>query len=291
MRFAFVHGINNQNNTPQSIERDWWRAIESGWAAAGLAAKPKPPIVAAYYADILSGRTSSPAVEMGAGAESTGFAVGLLREYADAAGITQEELQRAAADLGIPAEAVEQGVPHEGWIIDFAATLESVLPTRGKWVAKLFLRQAVTYINDKALAARIDRTVAKQIFAAEAGPDPVVVVAHSLGTVVSYRVLASASAAGRDVPLFMTLGSPLSVRMFKPILPVRGSIPHPPIAQWFNGRHPEDFVTLGRAITSDSIGFPGVTDSTAIDNDESDKHSIVRYLASPNIAQQIHALL
>lgn len=291
MRLAFVHGINNEENSPASIERDWWAAIERGWQAAGLAAKPKPRIAAAFYADLLAGKTSSPAVEMGPGAESTGFATALLQEYADAAGVTPDELQRASAALGIEPEAVAQGVPHEGWIINFASVLESVLPTKGKWIAKLFLRQATTYINDKVLAARIDRTVSKQIFGADAGPDPVLVVAHSLGTVVSYRVLASPAAAGRDVQMFLTLGSPLSVRMFKPILPVRGSIPNPPIGAWFNGRHLEDFVTLGRAISSDSIGYSGVIDSTAIANDESDKHSVLRYLASPEVARQIYAFL
>lgn len=289
MRFAFVHGINNEKNSPQSIEQDWWGAIESGWHTAGLVAKRKPPIVAAYYANLLAGDTKSSAVEMGSGTESTGFAAALLQEYADAAGVTIDELQNAADELGIPPEAVEQGIPHEGWIINFASALERVLPTKGKWIAKQFLRQAVTYINDKALAARIDRTVANQIFGEDAGQDPVVVVAHSLGTVISYRVLASLGS--RAVPLFLTLGSPLSVGMFKPILPVRGSIPDPPIGMWFNGRHPQDFVTLGRAISKDSIGFSGVVDSTNIVNDESDKHSVIHYLASPEVASQIHKLL
>lgn len=200
-------------------------------------------------------------------------------------------MQHAADELGIEPEAVAQGVPHEGWIINFASALERVLPTRGRFLARLFLPQAASYVSDKALAAQIDTSVARQIFGADAGLDPILIVAHSLGTVVSYRLLASSSATGHEVPLFVTLGSPLSVRMFKPILPVRGSIPHPPIAAWFNGRHPEDFVTLGRAMSIESIGYSGVMDSTAITNDESDKHSVVHYLASPEVARRVHALL
>ena len=163
---------------------------------------------------------------------------------------------------------------------------EGILPTKGKLIARLYLRQAVTYINDKVLAARIDKKVASSIF--DGKPDPVIVVAHSLGTVVSYRVLVGAGAASRQVPLFVTLGSPLSARMFKPILPPRGTMPKPPIGRWFNARNKQDFVTLGRAITGESIGFSDVNDCVDVADSDPDKHSIVQYLSSPAVAKVIH---
>jgi hypothetical protein len=232
MRLAFIHGINNELETPASIEQTWWEALERGWDAAGLARKPRPDISVGYYADLLAGKTTSVAVEMGPSVISTGLATGLLQEYADAAGVTGDELAAVAAEMGLPAEAVAQAFPHEGWIVNFASVLERVLPTKGKFMARLFLRQAVTYINDKVLAAQIEKKVASSIFNGKL--DPVIVVAHSLGTVVTYRILASASSAHRDVPLFVTLGSPLGVRMFKSILPARGTMPAPPIGCWFN---------------------------------------------------------
>jgi hypothetical protein len=188
-----------------------------------------------------------------------------------------------------PPKRWHKGVPHEGWIINFASVLERILPTKGRLIARLFLRQAVTYINDKVLAAQIDQKVAAAIF--DGKLDPVIVIAHSLGTVVSYRVLASTNAAQRDVPLLVTLGSPLSVRMFKSILPARGSMPTPPIGRWFNARHKDDFVTLGRAINEQSIGFQGVQDSTDIVGSDPDRHSIGQYLSSPAVAKTIHKRL
>jgi hypothetical protein len=289
MRLAFVHGINNELETPASIEKTWWEALQRGWNAAGLAAKPRPDISVGYYADLLAGTTTSVAVEMGPGGISTGLAVGLLQEYADAAGVSDAELAAVAAEMGLPAEAVAQGAPHEGWIVNFASVLERILPTKGKLMARLFLRQAVTYINDKVLAAQIDRKVAASIF--DGKPDPVIVVAHSLGTVVTYRIHADTSSAQRDVPLFVTLGSPLGVRMFKSILPARGAMPTPPIGCWFNARHRDDFVTLGRAIIEQSIGFQGVQDSTEIAGDDPDRHSIAQYLSSPAVAKMIHERL
>jgi hypothetical protein len=290
MRLAFIHGINNEHETAETIERAWWEAILRGWTAADLAHKPKPPISVAYYADILAGTTVSAAAEMGTpSAASTGLAVDLLREYKDAAGITDAEIDAAAAEAGLPPEAIEQGVPHEGWIVGVASVLERILPTKGKLIARLYLRQAVTYINDKALAAQIDRKVASAIF--DGKRDPVIVIAHSLGTVVSYRVLANERFDKRDVPLFVTLGSPLSVRMFRSILPARGAMPKPPIGRWFNARHKDDFVTLGRGIVTQSIGFDGIVDSTEIDGDDPDRHAIAQYLSSRAIARAIHELL
>jgi hypothetical protein len=286
VRLAFVHGINNERNTPESIKDQWWDALAKGWTAAGLPPKHQPDIAVGYYADLLAGTTQSAAIEMGPSAVSTGLAVGLLQEYADAAGLTPEELAAVATEMGLPSEAVAQGAPHEGWIVNFASVLERILPSKGKVMAHLFLRQAATYANDKVLAARIDKKVASSLF--DGKPDPVIVVSHSLGTVVSYRVLASPSSAGRQVSLFMTLGSPLSLGMFKSILPPRGSIPTPPIGSWFNGRYKEDFVTLGRAITTQSIGFPGVIDCTEIVGDDPDRHSIVQYLSSPAVAKVIY---
>lgn len=285
MRLAFIHGINNERQTPVSIESVWWEALERGRNAAGLAPKPRPEITVAYYADLLAGLTISAAVEMGPSAASTGLAVGLLQEYADAAGVTEDELAMVAAEMGLPREAVAQGVPHEGWIIAFASVLERLLPTKGKLIARLFLSQAVKYINDKVLAAQIDKKVAAAVF--DGKRDPVIVIAHSLGTVVSYRVLANESWATRDVPLFVTLGSPLSLQMFKHILPARGTMPTPPIGCWFNARHKDDFVTLGRGIVEQSIGFQGVEDCTEIVGDDSDRHAIVQYLASPAVAKVI----
>lgn len=293
MRIAIIHGINNEANTPDTIERCWWEALTSSWTRLGFSEKPKPVISVAYYADILAAAAKgsiTKAVEMGpAAGVSTGFAVDLLKEYAQAAGVTQADLNAAAQKQNMPLEAVEQGIPHEGWVIAFADLLEKILPDKGLNIAELFLRQAAVYVSDKVLATKIDNKVRSDIFGER--PDPTVVVAHSLGTVVTYRLLASAEQQARNVPLFVTLGSPLSVNIMKPILPAKGAMPKPPIGQWVNGRRKDDFVTLGKPIVKASIGFDGVIDEIHIDNDESDKHSIAHYLGSPSISARVYNAL
>ncbi|WOS67040.1 MULTISPECIES: hypothetical protein [Sinorhizobium] len=287
MRLVFVHGINNETYTVDDIKERWLSALEKGWQEQNLVPTRKFTVDTAYYADILAQASDNrnAAVEMGAGDVSSGLAIEFLRAYSDEAGVSEAELQAAAIAEGIPPEAVAQGVPHEGWVIVFARVLERLLPTKGKYVARLFLRQAAVYIGDPALAAKIESTVTNQVFTGK--QDPTVVIGHSLGSVVSYRMLAGEALAGRSFPLFVTLGSPLSVDMFRPILPKRGRLPTPPIAKWMNGRNKEDFVTMGKAITKKSIGFEGVVDVTDIIDNKDDRHDISAYLQSPKIARAI----
>ncbi|MFG0675671.1 hypothetical protein [Delftia sp. WSY_7] len=288
MRLVLVHGINNEKSTVQEIQARWMTALNAGWESLGLTPSQAFTVDTAYYADVLAQASTqgTAVVEMGGGQVSSGLAIEFLRAYAEEAGITEEELQAAAAQAGVPLQAVAQGVPHEGWVIAFANVLERLLPTKGKYVAKLFLKQASVYIGDPALTAKIDALVKKQVF--EGKSDPAIIIGHSLGSVVSYRLLASEPLANRVCPLFVTLGSPLSVAIFRPILPKRGMLPTPPIGRWINGRNKEDFITLGKAIVKKSIGFDGVEDITDVIDNKDNRHDIEAYLRSPKIAQAIY---
>lgn len=287
MRLAFVHGIKNEDNDADTIREEWWEALVEGWQALGLTLPDRPPIDVGYYGKLLDQGLPADVAEMGPGdtATATGYSAGLLREYAEAAGLTQAELDAAAAELGIEPEVVAQGIPFQGAIVKFASVLERALPTKGKIISRLLLNQAIRYINDAALAAAVDRDVRKQVF--DGKPDPVIVVSHSLGTVVSYRLLADFKQSQRTVPLFVTLGSPLSVRMFRSVLPPRGTLPSPPIGSWLNARNSEDFVTLGRPIGVDSIGFDGVIDHPDVKSDQLNVHNVGDYLRDPVVAQTI----
>lgn len=289
MRLAFVHGINNELNDADNIRETWWGALEEAWDEAGLASKTRPQIDVGYYGKLLDSDASNDAVEMGPANSATSFASPLLQEFAEAAGISQAELDQAAVQLGIAPDVVAQGLPGQGAVVKFISVLERVLPTKGKYVARLFLNQAIKYINDQALAARIDRDVRKAILGDR--EDPVIVVAHSLGTVVSYRVLAEDAAVGRNVALFVTLGSPLSVRMFRSILPARGSLPKPPIHRWLNARNGQDFVTLSRPINLASIGFDGVEDHPDVVTSALDVHDVTQYLRDAKVAKAIYDML
>lgn len=291
MRLAFIHGINNEDNSAESIRENWWAAIEEGWRKLGLTPKSCPPIDVGYYANVLAeavaGRHPG-AIAQGGNEASRSAALDFLRAYQEAARISDEELSLALEMSGRRPDVVEQGRLLE-YMVDVAAAIETVLPRHGKFLADRFLVQAGHYIEDAGLASQIGLIVRKAVFDNRDGP--VVLVSHSLGTVVSYKLLAEARQETRQVPLFITLGSPLGIGMMKRILPVRTTVPAPPIGTWVNGFRQDDFVSLGRALVKGALGFDGVVNISEGLVEEDDKHSISAYLKSPPICARIHDAL
>jgi hypothetical protein len=293
MRLILVHGINNEDNTREQIESDWLSAIREGWKEAELPEKQLPKVVTAYYAKDLADLTSkrTKAVGMGAGATSgDDVALEFLKTYQRAAGISDEEIKAAARDAGLPESAVGMGPPHEAWVIALATGLERILPTRGKYIARLFLKQAAVYLDNKAVTHKIDTLVRSQIFP-DGAEQPSIIVAHSLGTVVSYRVLLTDPPEDLDVPLFITLGSPLGIEIVKKRLPARSAFPRPPVTRWINAVCKDDFVTLNRQLDQATLGYEGVELEGGVVNNDDDKHAIAPYLKCRTVAKAIWSAL
>lgn len=293
MRLAFVHGINNENNTPADIEADWWAAITIGWADIGLPILPKPKIDVAYYGKLLADATNghgSDAIPQGDHSGNQEAGAAYLEELMAANNISPEEMSAELRKMGVTEEQV---VP-QGWIqgalVDTASAIESILINRGQWIASGGLPQATHYIENKGLAAKIGLIVRQKIF--DDHDDDLLVVSHSLGTVVMYKLLASdRRVARRNVPLFLTLGSPLGIGMMQQILPARNTIPTPPIAEWVNVYRPDDFVALNRPLVENTIGLDGIENISDGLIEESNKHSVTAYLRSPPVCGRIHTAL
>ncbi len=290
MRLILIHGINNEGKTTEEIESSWMDELKFAWKSYGLTTPKSFTIQTANYGTELANfsRAATDAVKAGGQSRTVStqeFA--LYQEYADYLGISPEQIEAAANAHGFETQAIEQGAPHEAWIIGIASILESLLPDEGKFVAGKFLRQAAVYIERKGVQNAIKSLVRKQVF--QTDPDePTVVVAHSLGTVVSYELLTQDPCAANNVRLFCTLGSPLAVRIISNYVGQRPAFPKPPITNWFNAHQREDFVTMGRGLSKAVLGFDGVEDFAGVVNHEDDKHSVLAYLRDQTVAKRIH---
>lgn len=290
MRLVLIHGINNENSASAEVETVWMQALRNAWQQASLDPLADAKITTAYYADELAKLSARPqdAVVAGTGSAASQVEFDLLQEYAAASGITQQDIVAAAEAENIDLAAVEAGLPHEAWLIATSQALENILPTQGKYLARLFLRQAAIYIERKGVQNRIKKIVRERMFEDDS---PIVVVAHSLGTVIAYELLTERAADDARVPLFCTLGSPLAVRIVANYVGKRRSFPKPPIQRWINGAQKEDFVTLGRTLQKETMGFDGIENIDKIRNIKDDKHDVVAYLSDPSVSSAIHAAL
>lgn len=286
MRMIFIHGIAQEGKSSEIIHAEWRRILHKVYAKHG----PDPlgrlsRIDAAFYGDALAAFVEAPpgaeSIAQGVEAASDGFdefARHMLADIGIKLGATAEMY---AEELG--GTHVAQGAgPHKKWVKAVARVIERVAPKLAKH-ALSFVDQAYAYIDNPYAAREIDKLV-RPLFEDD---EPAIVVAHSLGTIIAYKLLREFSEKGRsrNSPLFLTLGSPLGIDL------VRMSFEEPRkrpanVARWLNGADPEDFVALRSALTADNFG-PDIENISDIENGPKNPHGIEGYLADKRVAAAI----
>jgi hypothetical protein len=288
-RLVFVHGINNQEYSAQRIRDDWRNGLKQVWEKNGQKVDlNRVQIDAAFYGDVLDEQTRTwdkrgkDVTEMSAEQSLIDDAdvLQLYQEYQYSLGISDEAIMRYA-----DSDVTEMGFPHKGWVKAVGRGLEAITPTRGLFLAKRFLPQAVTYLKRPGTADKIDALVKEQVFANSHATQRLLVIAHSLGTVVTYRLL---RALGNQisVDLYITLGSPLGVRMFHKFLPTPRIRPSN-VKRWINAADKNDFVALQTVLNRRTFGTDDIEKIDNIQNGEADPHSIIAYLSNNSIGQEV----
>ncbi|MFI6567415.1 hypothetical protein [Streptomyces sp. NPDC050534] len=242
-RLVFVHGIGGPRDAEEEL-RAWTRCLARGMRAAGhsevaaqLSCGRFNPVFA-YYGDLFQ-PDQGQGGGLGVDSEETAahlleFLVDLVDELARefepeqdggmptalGEGLDAEEGRRVLAHARAEAmgggqqQGVMSGVRRS---LNVATTLLELKPWRrlGQWVAaKAMVRelaQVVRYLErggDDVSGVSLDKRIRGRVSQA-LGDGPTVVVAHSLGTVVTWETL---HGYAHDAPLFTTLGSPISMR-------------------------------------------------------------------------------
>ena len=123
---------------------------------------------------------------------------------------------------------------------------------------------------------------------AAAGPGPLIVIGHSLGSVVAYDVLRESGPA-RDIPLFVTIGSPLAVTEIEDLV-ARPLLVPAGVRQWRNAADGRDLVALDKTIRPE-YAPPDLTIDFLVDNTSPSHHGGIQYLESAPVKSAVAALL
>ncbi|MBX5451441.1 hypothetical protein [Thermogemmatispora sp.] len=159
---------------------------------------------------------------------------------------------------------------------------------------RLFVSDVDLYLHNAALRAQVMGRVLALL--RQQADRSIIVVAHSLGTVVAYDVLNT----HREIPIaaFITLGSPLGLSPFiyqelLPPVPPGQKHPFPTnVATWHNFYDPNDIVALVSGLAPLFPGPPGqAVICTPVQNNPSDPHSLTGYLIQRAVAQAINNAL
>ena len=118
---------------------------------------------------------------------------------------------------------------------------------------------------------------------------PVVVVGHSLGTVIAYDVLSEAAFAARAVPLLVTLGSPLGYTEIQDLVTRPLRLPTP-VQLWANFADPLDLVALDTSLADEFQGAPRIIDAL-VDNPSPNNHAACGYLRAGRVRSTVTAVV
>lgn len=290
-QLVFVHGRSQQRKDSIALKKTWIDSWKTGLAAAGLEMPiAEQDVRFPYYGDTLDqlvkGRSADEAAAVvvrgtEANADEQEFIRSILAEVQRKAGVTDDQVR-----AGLSQEVVDRGPLNWGWVQGILTALDSRVPFASGASVALFTKDVYEYLKNPGIRDPIDIGVRS---AFTPGVETVV-VGHSLGTVVAFNVLRrDGDAAGWKVPLFVTLGSPLAVKVIKKGLsPIR----HPKCAtRWFNAMDDRDVVALYPLDANHFDVNPAIENKTDVRNDTENRHGITGYLSDPVVARRIHAAL
>ncbi|TAZ35415.1 hypothetical protein ELH80_14085 [Rhizobium ruizarguesonis] len=280
MRLIFVHGMRQEGRAPAGLLSEWHDALVKAWAKQQLPplrVQPEMP----FYGDELDRLTQEGPkplnVRLRGGEGATLDEEELLKEIASAYGISESDVRREAG-----VKVVDKGLLNWEYTQALVRMLENKVPAFGQFGLK-FVVQVDAYLRRPNIRDTVDEIVRTAL----AG-EPAVVVAHSLGTIVSYRLLTKFDTP--RVPLFVTLGSPLGFET------VKGFLRPPKLARpsqvevWINGTDDRDYVASFASLDSRTF-CEGIENWIDIHNREDDPHSIEDYLSNPKVARALHDAL
>jgi hypothetical protein len=122
-------------------------------------------------------------------------------------------------------------------------------------------------------------------------PRPGVVVAHSLGTIITYDILSEDQFRDFDVPLLLTLGCPLGIDNVQKRLRNAAGRPNPvprPVKAWTNYGDRFDPVAIERTIR-DEFSPDDFARDESVNNPARDNHDLTGYLSIPIVRSAIAA--
>jgi len=261
--------------------KTWTEALDVGLDAAGLPSIREHEVIFPYYADDLTAMVNEIRSAPAPGVNTKGSVP--LEAALDSIQIAllQEILGEKAA--AAQEKALHKGVQNTAIAIALARVADR--SAFGPGLLVKVTEDVSIYLQHQVVAKRVNEFVALAI-----GAQPCVVVAHSLGSIVAYRVLRELG-MGAQVRRLITLGSPLGLHTVRKLLsPPARTFPGGTIS-WFNALDSADIVALHPL---DEITWPispAIENHASVKNHTSNHHGISGYLDDPTVARAIYEAL
>lgn len=283
MKLVFVHGRSQEGKDPEALQRVWEEGLAVGLAAAGLSDIDAHEVVFPFYGDELAAMVREIREPAAAGVQAKGDDLPERRKDVTQVELLQEILVGADIAIEPEAEATHKGLMNAALAHALARAADKT--SYGTNFLSLWTEDVVAYLKNPAVSKRIDDQVKAAI-----GNQPCVVVAHSLGSIVAYRVL---RAMGRtaQVKRLLTIGSPLGLQTVRELLMPPALAFPAGVESWINAFDPKDIVALHPLDQRTWPVEPRILNHAAVSNHMDNHHNISGYLDDPYIAGAIYGAL
>lgn len=288
MKLVFIHGRSQEDKDPLVLRQKWVAALHQGLDQAGLELPiDERDIIFPYYGDALRDVTSeSPdslaTIRFPLQEQAEHFACEVLEQCLDDLGITKDVI----AAQTTPADGVSERISHalsNEWVHRGLSLLDRFVPQASARSMASTATDVTEYLHNPEVQGYIDNGVARAF--RDCREQEVVVVGHSLGSIVAYRVLGAGGPVDCQVKALITIGSPLGLRAVREALE---PIEHPPnVGYWFNAYDERDVIALN-PLNSDFFDVsPAIDNYNGVANDSTNHHKIGGYLSSSTVAARI----
>jgi hypothetical protein len=298
-QLVFVHGRCQQHKDGGALKQEWIDCWSAGLKKADL----KLPVTATdvhfpYYGDTLDqlshgipiGEAAKIIIKGKATPAEETFTLEILDDIREKCGISDEDLHKVAGR-----RVTEKGIQNWPFVLAVLRALDELVPAASSQAVALFTQDVYDYLTNEDIRNDIDGGFADAMNKASQSGDDVIVVAHSLGTIVAYNALLHHPDSGKwTVPLLVTVGSPLGISAINTRIRSLGAEPEqripPNVQRWFNAMDARDIVAL---YPLDKQHFeldpanPPITNKTDVDNDTENRHGISGYLGDMTVAETI----
>jgi pimeloyl-ACP methyl ester carboxylesterase len=282
---VLIHGRSQQGRAPDEIKDEWVNALRLGLGSRSDEFLSRTKIILPFYGDILEAFTLEMDEDLPADvilrsastapdAEFQEFAAAIAERLRDSLGITDAQI-----DEELTNGPIERGPQNWGWVQAIFKAADR-LPGLSAHTIERVTRDVYLYLTRSKVRKAINGVVEDAL-----GEGPVVIVGHSLGSVVGYDVLLNSPNA-TNVTDYITIGSPLAVgpimRSFKPLKYPKQ------LRSWYNAYDDRDVVAL---YPLDNACFPvsggRIENQDNIKNRTDNAHGISGYLCDPILANHL----
>jgi hypothetical protein len=278
MRLVLVHGRDQQGKSTEFLQKVWKEALDVGLSEAGLQSIDNHEMMLPFYGDALAEYVGNVRSAEASRVTAKGAQTAESHIKAFQAELLQEILRNEDESSPTPGSPIQKGVQNTN-VAHILAKFADGSPW-GKEFLSLLTEDVAVYLNSTTTERAINAIVKDAI----PNNEPCVVVGHSLGSVVAYRVLRELGSSA-NVVRFITVGSPLGLitirNMLRP-LSVPGGV-----RSWLNVYDTRDIVSLYPLDKTTWDVSPEIANIALDKNHMGNRHGISGYLDYVEVASAV----